>query len=276
MPQNQEIYRMLPHALRALREAINSHTPERIADCFTDDYVAERPLKPAEGFIGSDQVAANWQKILAGLPDIRAEILRYAQKGDMLWSEWEMRGTAPTGAPVVLRGPVVLTTRDGRIAWARFYPDPVATEGPAHITVSRVLDASPERLFAVLSDPRRHPELDVTGLLRHAETSRPVDAVGDTFVMAMHHDEAGDYQIENHVVAFAENQVIAWEPGPPGERPIGHRFTWRLTPADDGRTEVTQTCDWTAVSHPAWVARMPVVSAADLEGSLTRLAEVAA
>src|SRR5450756_79957 len=188
---------MLPQALSALREAINSHVPERIAGCFTDDYVAERPLRPAEGFIGSDQVAANWTKILAGLPDLQAEILRHAQNGDELWSEWEMRGTAPTGATVVLRGPVILTTRDGRIAWARFYPDPVTTDGPAHTTVSRVLDAPAERIFAVLCDPRRHPELDTAGLLRHAETSRPVDAVGDTFVMAMHNDEIGDYQVES-------------------------------------------------------------------------------
>jgi uncharacterized protein YndB with AHSA1/START domain/ketosteroid isomerase-like protein len=267
---------MLPQALSALREAINSHVPERIAGCFTDDYVAERPLRPAEGFIGSDQVAANWTKILAGLPDLQAEILRHAQNGDELWSEWEYRGTAPTGATVVLRGPVILTTRDGRIAWARFYPDPVTTDGPARTTVSRVLDAPAERIFAVLRDPRRHPELDTAGLLRHAETSRPVDAVGDTFVMAMHNDEIGDYQVEYHVVAFTENRVIAWAPGQPGQRPAGDRFTWKLTPTDDGHTEVTQTYDWKAVTHPAQVPRLPVVSADELDASLTRLAAAVA
>lgn len=267
---------MLPKALDALREAINSHVPERIADCFTEDYVAERPLRPAEGFIGSDQVAVNWTKILAGLPDLQAEILRHAQNGDELWSEWEMRGTAPTGATVVLRGPVVLTTRDGRIAWARFYPDPVTTDGPTRTTVSRVLDAPAERIFAVLRDPRRHPELDATGLLRQARASHPVDAVGDTFVMAMHNDEIGDYQIENHVVAFTENRVIAWAPGQPGQRPAGHRFTWKLTPTDDRHTEVTQIYDWTAVTHPAGLPRLPVVSADELNGSLTRLAAAVA
>lgn len=267
---------MLPQALHALREAINSHVPERIAGCFTDDYVAERPLRPAEGFIGSDRVAANWKRILAGLPDLRAEILRHAQNGDELWSEWEMRGTAPTGATVVLRGPVVLTTRDGRIAWARFYPDPVTMDGPTHTTVSRVLDAPAERIFAVLRDPRRHPELDATGLLRQARTSHLVDAVGDTFVMAMHNDEVGDYLVENHVVAFTENRVIAWAPGRPGQRPAGHRFTWKLIPIDDGHTEVTQTYDWAAVTHPAEVPRLPVVSADELEGALTRLAAAVA
>jgi ketosteroid isomerase-like protein len=262
---------MLPQALHALREAINSHVPERIAGCFTDDYVAERPLRPAEGFVGSDQVTVSWTKILAGLPDVRAEVLRHAQNGDELWSEWEYRGTAPTGAAVVLRGPVVLTTRDGRIAWARFYPDPVVMDGPTHTTVSRVLDAPAERIFAVLRDPRRHLELDATGTLRQAGTSHPVDAVGDTFAMAVHDDETGDHRIENHVVAFTENRVIAWAPGRPGQRPPGHRFTWKLTPTDDGHTEVTHTYDWTAVTHPAELLRSPIVSTDELDGSLTRL-----
>jgi ketosteroid isomerase-like protein/uncharacterized protein YndB with AHSA1/START domain len=267
---------MLPQALQALRDAINSHVPERIAGCFTEDYVAERPLRPAEGFIGSEHVAENWTKILAGLPDIEAQVLRHAQSSDELWSEWEMRGTAPTGATVVLRGPVVLTTRDGRIAWARFYPDPVTMEGLTHTTVSQVLDAPTERIFAVLRDPRRHPELDATGRLRHAETAQPIDAVGDIFAMAIHNGEEGDYRIENHVVAFTENKVIAWAPGRPGQRPTGHRFTWKLTPTHDGRTEVTQTYDWAAVTHPADLVRLPAVSADDLDASLTRLAAVVA
>jgi ketosteroid isomerase-like protein len=267
---------MLPQALETLREAINSHDPQRVADCFTPDYVAERPMRPHEGFIGSEHVAANWTKILAGLPDLHAEILRHARNGDELWSEWEYRGTAATGATVLLRGPVVLTTRDGRIAWARFYPDPVTTDGPTHTTVSQVVDAPPERIFAVLRDPRRHPELDATGLLRHAETLHPVSAVGDTFVMAMHDDEQGDYRIENHVVAFTENRVIGWAPGRPGSRPAGHRFTWKLTLTDDGRNEVTQTYDWTAVTDPWGLPRLPRISVENLEASLNQLAAVVA
>ena len=148
--------------------------------------------------------------------------------------------------------------------------------GPSSTTVSQVVDASAERIFAVLRDPRRHPDLDATGFLRHAETLHPVAAVGDTFIMAMHNDERGDYRIESHVVAFTEDRVIGWAPGEPGRRPAGHRFTWKLTPTDDGRTEVTQTYDWSAVTHPAGVPRLPVVSADDLDASLTRLAAAVA
>jgi hypothetical protein len=91
--------------------------------------------------------------------------------------------------------------------------------------------------------------------------------------MAMHSDETGDYRIENHVVAFTENRVIAWAPGQPGQRPAGDRYTWKPTPAGDGRTGVTQTYDWTAVTHPAGV---PAVSADELDRSLTRLAAAVA
>jgi ketosteroid isomerase-like protein len=267
---------MLPQALQTLRDAINSHDPERIAGCFTEDYVAERPMRPAEGWIGSQHVAAMWTKMLAGLPDLEAQVVRHAQNGDELWSEWEYRATAPTGAPVVLRGPVVLTTRDGLISWARFYPDPVSFADPTHITVSRVLDAPAERIFTVLRDPHRYTAIDAGGHLRGVEVSRPVGSVGDSFVMTLHHEGVGEQRFESRLVAFTENRLIAWAPGRPGQPPTGYRFTWKLAPAEDGRTEVTHTFDWTAVSHPADLARMPLVSADELDGVLDRLAAAVA
>lgn len=109
-----------------LREAINSHDPQQVADCFTDDYRSETPHRPAEGFTGNDRVLANWTAIFARLPDLQARVLRRAADGDELWSEWEMVGTAPNGEQAVLCGPVIMTTRDGRIAWTRFYLAPVA------------------------------------------------------------------------------------------------------------------------------------------------------
>lgn len=68
---------------------------------------------------------------------------------------------------------------------------------------------------------------------------------------------------------------IAWAPGQPGEPPAGGRVSWRLAPADDGRTGVTQTYGWTAVTHPAEVSRLPVVRADGVDGSLTRLTAAA-
>lgn len=116
-----------------LRDAINSHDPRQVADCFTSDYRCEVPLRPAESFVGSDRVADNWAAIFARLPDLNARVIRRAASGAELWSEWEMTGTEPTGGRALLCGPVIMTTRDERIAWTRFYLGPVTdgADGPA-------------------------------------------------------------------------------------------------------------------------------------------------
>ena len=116
---------MSERVLDALRAAIDSHDPDRVAACFTTDFLCERPLRPIESFVGNAKVRENWTRIFTGLPDLHAEILREARNGEEIWSEWEMRGTNPAGAAALLRGPVVLTVRGDRIAWARFYLDPV-------------------------------------------------------------------------------------------------------------------------------------------------------
>ena len=114
-----------PDPIERLRDAINSHDPQRVADCFTADYRSETPHRPTEGFTGSDHVLANWTAIFARLPDLRADVLRRAAAGPELWSEWEMVGSGPDGAPALMRGPVIMTTREGRIDWTRFYLSPV-------------------------------------------------------------------------------------------------------------------------------------------------------
>ncbi|MFD9595542.1 nuclear transport factor 2 family protein [Kitasatospora sp. NPDC059973] len=111
-----------------LKDAINSHDPHRVADCFTTDYRSETPHRPQDGFTGNDRVLMNWTAIFGRLPDIRAEVLRRAATNGELWSEWEMAGTAPDGTQAVMRGPVIMTTRDGRIDWTRFYLSPVAVD----------------------------------------------------------------------------------------------------------------------------------------------------
>lgn len=109
-----------------LKDAINSHDPHQVADCFTANYRSETPHRPQDGFTGNDRVLMNWTAIFGRLPDIRAAVLRRATADAELWSEWEMVGTAPDGTQAVMRGPVIMTTHDGRIDWTRFYLSPVA------------------------------------------------------------------------------------------------------------------------------------------------------
>jgi ketosteroid isomerase-like protein len=111
--------------VQRLRQATNDHDLDALAGCFTVDYRNETPAHPERSFVGRDQVRKNWAQIFAGVPDVRAEVLRCAEDGDTAWSEWEHRGTRPDGSAHVMRGVVIFGVEDGLASWARFYLEPV-------------------------------------------------------------------------------------------------------------------------------------------------------
>jgi ketosteroid isomerase-like protein len=129
-----------------LRRAVDDHDLDAVVDCFHPDYRNETPAHPDRGFHGQEQVRANWERIFAGVPDITADVMRTAVAGDVVWSEWEMRGTRRDGHHHLMRGVVIFGVTDERATWARFYLEPVeADAGGVDLAVSRILDARPER-----------------------------------------------------------------------------------------------------------------------------------
>jgi len=56
-------------------------------------------------------------------------VLACAVDGDTVWSEWEWQGHQRDGAPFEMAGVTVQGVKDGRIAWARLYMEPVQHEG---------------------------------------------------------------------------------------------------------------------------------------------------
>jgi ketosteroid isomerase-like protein len=118
--------------LRRLEQATDAHDLEALVDCFSPDYRNETPAHPARGFRGREQVRRNWQQIFAGVPDLRARVLRSTVAGSTVWSEWEMSGTRRDGGEHLMRGVVVFEVADGRAASARFYLEPV-DRGPADV-----------------------------------------------------------------------------------------------------------------------------------------------
>jgi ketosteroid isomerase-like protein len=111
--------------LQRLQRATNEHDLESVVACFAPDYRNETPTHPQRGFIGREQVRANWTQIFAAISDLTCELLGYAIDGDQAWSEWEHRGTRPDGTPHLMRGVIIFGVAGELATWARFYLEPV-------------------------------------------------------------------------------------------------------------------------------------------------------
>jgi ketosteroid isomerase-like protein len=112
-----------------LNEAMNAHDLEAFADCFAEDYDSEQPAHPDRAFRGRDQARQNWSAIFASVKDFAAELIRADAVGDTEWSEWRWTGTQDDGAKLDMAGVIVCGVRDGRLAWARLYVEPVEQGG---------------------------------------------------------------------------------------------------------------------------------------------------
>jgi hypothetical protein len=103
-----------------LNAAMNARDVDAFVALFTPDYDSAQPAHPDRAFTGSEQVRANWTEIFAGVPDFRSELVRASADGDTVWSEWRWEGTG-----LEIAGVIVFGVRDGLIAWARLYVEPV-------------------------------------------------------------------------------------------------------------------------------------------------------
>lgn len=118
------------------------------------------------------------------------------------------------------------------------------------VSASRRIDAPAGDIFKLLSDPRRHPEFDGSGMLRPGGGNEVVAGVGDVFVMKMYFPAMGDYEMHNRVVAYEADRCIGWEPGlrttdPASSEQTRNGSCWRfdLTPDGPDATVVTETYD---------------------------------
>ena len=106
----------------------------------------------------------------------------------------------------------------------------------ASVSVSRVIDAPPQKIFDLLADPDMHPVLDGSGTVKGARGGNPERlSLGSKFGMDMR--IGVPYRIKNTVVEFEDGKRIAW-------RHAGrHIWRYELEPAGGG-TKVTETFDW--------------------------------
>ena len=130
----------------------------------------------------------------------------------------------------------------------------------------RVINAAPDAIFEVLADPAKHVLIDGSGSVKDVRSgSAGRLALGAKFGMDM---KVGvPYKIENTVVEFEEDHLIAWR------HFGGHRWRYLLEPTDGG-TKVTETFDWSTSRGPWFIElmRYPAKNAKAMEKTLERLA----
>jgi hypothetical protein len=113
------------------------------------------------------------------------------------------------------------------------------------VSVSRIIPADAATIFALLSDPRRHAEIDGSDMVQAAKLNAPDRlTMGATFGMDMRFLGFLPYKISNEVVEFEEDRRIAW-------RHFGHHI-WRyvLEPVDEASTNVTESFEWGTARLP--------------------------
>jgi uncharacterized protein YndB with AHSA1/START domain len=144
-------------------------------------------------------------------------------------------------------------------------------DGPRVVSATRVIAASPEKIFELIADPAQQPRWDGNENLSQAAKGQRVRQAGDVFVMTL----TMGADRENHVVEFEEGRRIAWRPSEPGKRQPGHLWRWELEPAGDSGTRVTHTYDWTQLTDSNRIPRARRTTQDRLMASIDRLAVIA-
>lgn len=145
-------------------------------------------------------------------------------------------------------------------------------EDTERIEVSRLIPAPVSAIFAVLTDPKGHVDIDASGMLLDAE-GEPVKQPGDRFLVHMDREALGDiplgkYEVEVVITKLTPDEEIAWTIEAQLRPHVRHLYGYRLEPAEDG-TLVTSYYDWSEIDE-TWKERLtfPVVPESSLKATL--------
>jgi hypothetical protein len=128
------------------------------------------------------------------------------------------------------------------------------------------LAASPPQIFALLTDPRRHGQLDGSGTVGHTVSGPDRLYQGAKFSVNM--TQMGiPYRITSTVIACEEDRLIEWR------HPFGHTWRWELSETSPNHTTVTETFDYSR-AKPARMLElfgMPARNATGITHTLQQL-----
>jgi uncharacterized protein YndB with AHSA1/START domain len=147
------------------------------------------------------------------------------------------------------------------------------------VSATRRISAPAAAIFAIVSDPAGHVQIDGSGMLEAAADARPLTAVGDTFDIHMDRTPLNDipglvkYSVRNTVTQIEPDRLVEWTIGAPDQPPLGHVYGWLLEAVSDTETDVTNYCDWTNIVAElrARGRTWPIVPVEMLEESVAKL-----
>lgn len=135
---------------------------------------------------------------------------------------------------------------------------------PRVVSDSIVINSSPEQIFDLLADPRRHRLIDGSGAVRGTVSGPDRLSRGARFGMRM---KIGlPYRVTNTVIEYDENRAIAWQ------HRAKHTWRYELEATDEG-TRVTESWDWSTspVARLMELVRYPAKNKHAIRASLIRL-----
>jgi ketosteroid isomerase-like protein len=111
--------------MERIRDAVNSRDMDALMACYAPDIRAEEPTLMDRDFRGSAQLRANWNEVLAGLPELTMDLLACVVDGDTVWAEWRWSGRRADGTPIFRTGVIIYDVRGGRVVRLRRYMGPL-------------------------------------------------------------------------------------------------------------------------------------------------------
>jgi hypothetical protein len=146
----------------------------------------------------------------------------------------------------------------------------IVDAGPHQVSRSIDVDAPAAELFATLSDPRRHYEVDGSGTVGSNAKAPTEVTVGSRFTTRMKIFGI-PYRLTSTVTALKPNELVEWR------HPFGHHWRWEFDELTPGTTRVTETFDYrntgAVKDRTRYYERIGFVkaNAAGIEATLTRL-----
>ena len=144
------------------------------------------------------------------------------------------------------------------------------------LSVSRIIEAPPAAIYAVLTDPHGHVAIDASGMLMSAD-GEVVTAVDDRFTVHMDREALGDlpmgeYDVDVIITALVPDEVVEWTIEGTIKPYIRHRYGYRIAPHERGSL-VTSYYDWSHAREDLKAAGIfPVIRPESLKATLGILA----